>query len=243
MDQPAEIPLTETTYFILLSLSPKTEHGYAIMKDVQALSEGRIIPSGNLHPSDRHQTQRLLIRSKLKDFPHPVVVERADEHRPQPQGHRLKVNIFRSAADLDVDISNPPLPVFDRGALIYPGNDDHSRSILKGWLIQCSAAEVPAEVAFENGEQLMAFRSVAVDASLEISHLPRQQVNLQWIERPGRGSGPQAAGMRDSLRGPKQLRNLRQRQRLGGIFAHRPAFQQGLLNGHAALVNRSRQGD
>jgi DNA-binding PadR family transcriptional regulator len=45
MDQPTEIPLTETTYFILLSLSPEPKHGYAIMKDVQVLSEERIVLS------------------------------------------------------------------------------------------------------------------------------------------------------------------------------------------------------
>jgi len=45
MNAPSETPLTETTYFILLSLSPKPKHGYAIMKDVQALSENRIVLS------------------------------------------------------------------------------------------------------------------------------------------------------------------------------------------------------
>ncbi|HLF91593.1 MAG TPA: PadR family transcriptional regulator [Anaerolineales bacterium] len=36
------LPLTEATYFILLSLAPEPKHGYAIMKDVQELSHGRI---------------------------------------------------------------------------------------------------------------------------------------------------------------------------------------------------------
>ena len=45
MNIPTQTPLTETTYFILLSLSPKPKHGYAIMKDVQALSEDRIMLS------------------------------------------------------------------------------------------------------------------------------------------------------------------------------------------------------
>ena len=40
--QPA-LPLTETTFFILLSLLPEPKHGYAIMKDVQTLSDNRII--------------------------------------------------------------------------------------------------------------------------------------------------------------------------------------------------------
>jgi DNA-binding PadR family transcriptional regulator len=38
-------PLTEATYFIMLSLSHEPRHGYAIMKDVQTLSEDRVILS------------------------------------------------------------------------------------------------------------------------------------------------------------------------------------------------------
>jgi DNA-binding PadR family transcriptional regulator len=45
MNSSIKTPLTEPTYFILLSLSPKPKHGYAIMKDVQTLSESRIVLS------------------------------------------------------------------------------------------------------------------------------------------------------------------------------------------------------
>lgn len=45
MDMPSENPLTESTYFILLSLSPKPKHGYAVMKDVRELSESRVVLS------------------------------------------------------------------------------------------------------------------------------------------------------------------------------------------------------
>lgn len=45
MNIPTDNPLTESTYFILLSLSPKPKHGYAIMKDVQELSDNRIVLS------------------------------------------------------------------------------------------------------------------------------------------------------------------------------------------------------
>jgi DNA-binding PadR family transcriptional regulator len=38
-------PLTEATYFIMISLSREPRHGYAIMKDVQSLSEDRVILS------------------------------------------------------------------------------------------------------------------------------------------------------------------------------------------------------
>jgi len=50
MAMPAETPLTESTYFILLSLSPAPKHGYAIMKDVKELSESRVaLSTGTLY--------------------------------------------------------------------------------------------------------------------------------------------------------------------------------------------------
>ena len=36
------LPLTEATLFILMSLSQGPKHGYAILKDVQQISQGRI---------------------------------------------------------------------------------------------------------------------------------------------------------------------------------------------------------
>jgi DNA-binding PadR family transcriptional regulator len=43
--EPMPLPLTEVTYFILLSLAPGPRHGYAIMKDVQRLSDQRVVLS------------------------------------------------------------------------------------------------------------------------------------------------------------------------------------------------------
>jgi DNA-binding PadR family transcriptional regulator len=43
-------PLTESTFFILLSLVPGARHGYAIMQDVAELSEGRVkLSTGTLY--------------------------------------------------------------------------------------------------------------------------------------------------------------------------------------------------
>lgn len=36
------LPLTEATFFIILTISPAPKHGYAIMKDTAALSDGRV---------------------------------------------------------------------------------------------------------------------------------------------------------------------------------------------------------
>lgn len=44
------LPLTETAFFILLSLAGEPKHGYAIMKEVKLISRGRIdLSTGTLY--------------------------------------------------------------------------------------------------------------------------------------------------------------------------------------------------
>src|SRR5512147_2522473 len=42
IDPLSYLPLTEPTFYILLSLAPGKKHGYAIMKDVKELSKARV---------------------------------------------------------------------------------------------------------------------------------------------------------------------------------------------------------
>ena len=49
-DLEAQLPLTEVTFFILLSMARQPRHGYAILKDVIDLSESRItLSAGTLY--------------------------------------------------------------------------------------------------------------------------------------------------------------------------------------------------
>jgi len=49
-DIESNLPLTEVAFFILLSLAPGARHGYAMMKDVQELSGGRVqLSTGTLY--------------------------------------------------------------------------------------------------------------------------------------------------------------------------------------------------
>lgn len=49
-DLQTHLPLTEATYFILLSLAPGPSHGYAMMKDVERLSQERVsLSTGTLY--------------------------------------------------------------------------------------------------------------------------------------------------------------------------------------------------
>jgi DNA-binding PadR family transcriptional regulator len=71
-------PLTEATFYILLSLSPSPKHGYAIMKEVKELSDGRIVFStGTLYGALR----RLLDQGWIK---------RVDDPEPNPTDRERK---------------------------------------------------------------------------------------------------------------------------------------------------------
>ena len=72
------LPLTETTFYILLSMSVERKHGYAIIKDVEALSEGRVVPStGTLYGA----LSRLLDQG---------LIERVAEENPEEVGRPRK---------------------------------------------------------------------------------------------------------------------------------------------------------
>ena len=63
------LPLTEATFFILLSLAPGDRHGYAIMQDVASLSSGRItLSTGTLYGAlKRLLEQGWIVRAEKDD--------------------------------------------------------------------------------------------------------------------------------------------------------------------------------
>jgi DNA-binding PadR family transcriptional regulator len=70
-------PLTEATFFILLSLSPSPKHGYAIMKEVKALSKGRVVFStGTLYGAIRRLLEQGWIKRATDPKPNPTDRER-----------------------------------------------------------------------------------------------------------------------------------------------------------------------
>jgi DNA-binding PadR family transcriptional regulator len=74
-------PLTEPVFLILLSLTSKPRHGYALMKDIEELSEGRVVlTTGTLYGALR----RLLDDGWIERF------EQEDTSRDK-QAYRLAV--------------------------------------------------------------------------------------------------------------------------------------------------------
>lgn len=59
MDIRSNLPLTETTIFILMSLASRPKHGYAIMKEVETLSDGRVrLSTGTLYGAIKRLLER-----------------------------------------------------------------------------------------------------------------------------------------------------------------------------------------
>ena len=55
----SQLPIREPTFYILLSLSPGPKHGYAIMKEVESLSEGRLkLSTGTLYGAIKRLLER-----------------------------------------------------------------------------------------------------------------------------------------------------------------------------------------
>ena len=63
------LPLREPTFLILLSLSPGPKHGYAILKEVESLSEGRVkLSTGTLYGA----IERLLDQGWIRRVDDPI---------------------------------------------------------------------------------------------------------------------------------------------------------------------------
>ncbi len=75
-------PLTESTFFILLSLTTGPQHGYAMLKDVATLSGGRLrLSTGTLYGA----LQRLLEQGWIE----PVEADAAEETGRPRKAYRL----------------------------------------------------------------------------------------------------------------------------------------------------------
>jgi DNA-binding PadR family transcriptional regulator len=66
---PSELmPLREPTFFILLALSKERKHGYAILKDVEALSEGRsVLSTGTLYGALARLLEQGVVRTSTEE--------------------------------------------------------------------------------------------------------------------------------------------------------------------------------
>ena len=84
-------PLTEATFYILLSLSPAPKHGYAIMKEVKALSKGRVVFStGTLYGAIRRLLEQGWIK-RVSD-PEPNLTDRKRKSYALTERGRKVVN-------------------------------------------------------------------------------------------------------------------------------------------------------
>lgn len=79
-------PLTESTFLILLSLAAEARHGYSIMQDVAALSEGRVtLSTGTLYTA----LKRLLDMGLIEEVPEHNAPRGRKAYRLTPNGREI----------------------------------------------------------------------------------------------------------------------------------------------------------
>lgn len=92
MDVHDQLPLTETTFFIVVSLASGPKHGYAIMKEVEALSEGRVtLSTSTLYGG----LKRMLASGWIERVPDPEPDE-SDRERKAYSLTKLGQRIFQA---------------------------------------------------------------------------------------------------------------------------------------------------
>lgn len=76
------LPLTETSFFILLSLATAPKHGYGIIKDVEFMSTGRVVlAAGTLYTA---------LRRMLEDG----WIERLEDEKPNQESRERKLYVL-----------------------------------------------------------------------------------------------------------------------------------------------------
>jgi DNA-binding PadR family transcriptional regulator len=105
-------PITETTYFILLSLAAGHRHGYAIMKDVQEISQKRVVLStGTLYGA----LKRLLELGWIERVNDPM----ADENGRERKAYRL-TQLGQAVLDSEVERLNALLAAAEQRVVGKP---------------------------------------------------------------------------------------------------------------------------
>jgi DNA-binding PadR family transcriptional regulator len=87
------LPLTEPVLLILLSLAGRPRHGYSILKDVEQMSDGRVVLStGTLYGALR----RLLDDDWIERFEEDDATRGRQAYRLTPQGRKnLQLEVSR----------------------------------------------------------------------------------------------------------------------------------------------------
>ena len=117
MPQPANAPLTPAVLHILLALADEERHGYAIMKQVQADSDGRVkMGPGTLYGALSRMTKSGLIdESEGRLDPDPDDERRIYYRLTDAGRDALSLEIARYRSVVEVAKARHPASVFNPG--------------------------------------------------------------------------------------------------------------------------------
>ena len=101
-------PLSEATFYIMLSMSPGPRHGYAILKDVRFLSDKRVaLSTGTLYGA----IKRLLEQGWI---------ERAADPRPDQAARRRQAYALTRTGRRVLDAETGRLQAMVKAAVLQP---------------------------------------------------------------------------------------------------------------------------
>lgn len=104
-------PLSEATFYILLSMSPSPKHGYAILKEVRFLSGGRVtLSTGTLYGAIR----RLLEQGWI---------ERAEDPLPDQTARKRQVYALTRAGRGALDAETGRLRAMVKAVSLTPSRE------------------------------------------------------------------------------------------------------------------------
>jgi DNA-binding PadR family transcriptional regulator len=106
-----DAPLSEATFYILLSMSPSPKHGYAILKEVRFLSGGRVtLSTGTLYGAIR----RLLEQGWI---------ERTEDPHPDQTARRRQAYALTRAGRHSLDAETGRLRAMVRAVNLEPSGE------------------------------------------------------------------------------------------------------------------------
>lgn len=136
-----------------------------------------------LRRSDRHETERALIRLEAEEARHVVIAESPDHCRRKTESDGLQDQALYGVSRFQVNVTMPAVPVFHSRALKDGCNAEACRRGCDPILTECRRDKRLMTKSGRFQPQLVTAHNVVVDADRKRGDVSSTDVKLQRVER------------------------------------------------------------